>query len=81
VGADADIIVFDPAKAKMTAAAESPASFSRGMNYVIVEGQLLIEEGRMNLTLLPGQPIRRAVKPRGTIARITGLVDQREQGA
>jgi N-acyl-D-glutamate deacylase len=59
VGADADIIVFDPARIAATPSVEKPATLPSGMDYVIVNGVALIERGRMDPALLPGKQIRR----------------------
>lgn len=59
VGADADIIVFDPAKVRVTATMLKPASLSTGMDYVIVGGSVLIDQGSLNPAILPGRPVRR----------------------
>jgi N-acyl-D-glutamate deacylase len=62
VGADADIIVFDPARIKATPTVEKPAALPSGMDYVIVNGDVLIEQGRMDAALLPGKPVRRPAR-------------------
>lgn len=59
VGADADIIVFDPARVRATPSVEKPAALPSGMDYVIVNGAVLIDRGRMDPALLPGKPVRR----------------------
>lgn len=47
VGARADLVVFDPAAIKDNASYENPKQLSTGMSYVIVNGQLAIDGGRM----------------------------------
>ncbi|MBS0417016.1 MAG: amidohydrolase family protein [Proteobacteria bacterium] len=59
VGADADIIVFDPEKVAAMATVEQPAALSAGMEYVLVAGTLLIDKGRLNTAVFPGKAIRR----------------------
>ncbi|MGE0554611.1 MAG: amidohydrolase family protein [Gemmatimonadales bacterium] len=59
LGADADLIVFDPAQVRFNATQERPAQISTGMEYVLVNGTLLIDQGRLDPTAHPGQPIRR----------------------
>jgi len=59
VGADADIIVFDPERVAAVATVEQPAALSTGMDYVLVGGTPLIEKGRLNTTVFPGKAIRR----------------------
>ena len=45
VGADADILVFDPARVHVNATYENPEQPSDGMEYVFVNGQAAIENG------------------------------------
>jgi N-acyl-D-glutamate deacylase len=59
VGADADIIVFDPARIQAKPSVEKPTALPTGMDYVIVNGIVLIDRGRMDPALLPGKPVRR----------------------
>lgn len=60
IGCDADIIVFDFNRVEAVATIDKPAALSRGMEYVLVNGALLIEGGRLNKRLRPGRAIRRA---------------------
>lgn len=59
LGADADIVVFDPATVADRATYERPAQTSVGMRWVIVNGVLVISDGKLDLKALPGRPIRR----------------------
>ena len=47
----ADIIVFDPAEVKDNATFEEPTALSEGMAFVLVNGQLTIENGEYNQSL------------------------------
>ena len=60
VGSDADIIVFDPARVRANPSVEKPTELPTGMDYVIVNGAMLIKDGRMNAKLLPGTAVRRS---------------------
>lgn len=60
VGADADLIVFDPETITDRATFEHPAATSQGMRYVIVGGVPVVAEGRLVRQALPGKPIRRS---------------------
>jgi N-acyl-D-glutamate deacylase len=60
VGADADVIVFDPAQVTAVASAEHPAAVSTGMDYVIVNGVVLIDAGRLDPHVFPGRAVRRS---------------------
>jgi N-acyl-D-glutamate deacylase len=59
VGADADLIVFDPEKIRGNASIERPATLPSGMQYVVVNGAVLIDKGGLDPAVLPGRPIRR----------------------
>jgi len=61
-GADADIVVFDLAKTKDKATYIKPAQLSEGFEYVLVNGVLLIEDGELDLNVMPGKPIRNPIK-------------------
>jgi len=53
----ADVLVFDFARVRDLATYENPHQFSEGMRYVIVNGQLVLDDGRMT-GALPGQVLR-----------------------
>lgn len=60
VGKDADIVIFDLDSFKDTATFTKPNSLSQGMKHVFVNGQPIIENERLLLDALPGQPVRNA---------------------
>jgi N-acyl-D-glutamate deacylase len=64
-GADADLIVFDPATVTDRATFAAPAQTSVGMHYVIVNGTPVIWKGKLIRDALPGRPIRAAVRTNG----------------
>lgn len=59
-GADADLIVFDPATVADRATFKEPAQPSVGMRYVIVNGTPVISNGKLIRDARPGRPIRRS---------------------
>lgn len=57
-GFKADIVIFDPAKVKAPATRTKPKQFAEGIDYVIVNGQVVIEAGRHS-GALPGRALKR----------------------
>ncbi|MDP9159034.1 MAG: D-aminoacylase [Acidobacteriota bacterium] len=55
----ADVTVFDPATVRDVATFEKPNQLSEGMEYVLVNGKLVIEKGKMT-GALPGKVLRGA---------------------
>jgi N-acyl-D-glutamate deacylase len=62
VGADADVVVFDLATVADKATYAKPAQSSVGFDYVIVNGVVLVEKGKLNTSIMPGKPIRNQIK-------------------
>jgi N-acyl-D-aspartate/D-glutamate deacylase len=56
-GADADIVVFDPATVADRATYEKPSERSTGMRFVLVNGVVLIDKGSLVPNVLPGKSI------------------------
>lgn len=63
VGADADITVFDPDTVADRATYTEPALPSEGIEYVIVNGVIVVDDGELVANVRPGQPIRAAQTP------------------
>ena len=61
VGADADVVVFDPATVSDRATYQEPAQHSTGIRYVMVNGQLVVDNGELNADVQPGRPVRRGI--------------------
>jgi dihydroorotase/N-acyl-D-amino-acid deacylase len=55
----ADIAIFDPATVHDLATFENPNQLSQGMEYVLVNGVAVIDQGRMT-GALPGKVLRGA---------------------
>ena len=53
----ADVVVFDPAKVRDLATFENPSQLSQGMDYVLVNGMAVIDQGKMT-GALPGKVLR-----------------------
>ncbi len=63
VGADADIVVFDPDEIIDRATFEEPMQFSHGMVHVLVGGSVVVRAGALVEGVFPGQPVRRGRVP------------------
>jgi hypothetical protein len=59
VGADADLAVFDPEKVTDRATFENPAQYSEGIQYVVVNGTLVVNGGGLVSGVAPGRGVRR----------------------
>ncbi|HLZ18786.1 MAG TPA: amidohydrolase family protein [Smithellaceae bacterium] len=57
-GMDADIVIFDLDGIKVRATYENPRTPSLGMRYVMVDGQLVISDGKLLPDVRPGRPLR-----------------------
>ncbi len=61
-GADADIVVFDLARITDNATYASPARPSSGIDYVLVNGVVLVAEGELDSEVMPGRPVRNELR-------------------
>jgi len=59
VGADADIVAFDPATVSERGTFTRPAQTAVGMRHVLVNGTAIIRDGELVRDAKPGRPIRR----------------------
>ncbi len=57
-GMDADIVVFDLAKIKDTSTVEKPASFSMGIDYVLVDGKIVKTPEGLKKNIRPGKALK-----------------------
>jgi dihydroorotase len=57
-GADADITVFDPGRVIDTATFEEDLSKAEGVQYVLVNGVLVVRDGATVEGVFPGRPVR-----------------------
>lgn len=57
VGADADITIFNPNTVADQASFEKGLKFSTGIEYVLVNGTLVLKNGKTLNTVFPGQPV------------------------
>jgi N-acyl-D-glutamate deacylase len=61
-GMDADIVVFDPETIRDVGTYEEPNQPAVGVQSLLVDGELVVEGGRLILEAAPGRPIRRTVQ-------------------
>jgi dihydroorotase len=64
VGADADLVVFDAAHVTDRATYEKPDQYSDGIPYVVVNGVIVVDKGKLADGVFPGQPVRKAIASR-----------------
>jgi N-acyl-D-aspartate/D-glutamate deacylase len=57
VGADADLIVFDPQQVSERARYLDAKQYSKGILYVMVNGQLVVRHGTLVKDVFPGRPV------------------------
>lgn len=62
-GADADIVVFDPATIADHSTYQKPMEPSAGIKYLLVNGTLVINEGNLVSGIFPGRAITRSKEP------------------
>jgi hypothetical protein len=59
VGADADVVVFDPAQLRDRATYEVSTQPSAGVRHLVVNGEPVIQGGELVLHARPGRPVRK----------------------
>jgi N-acyl-D-aspartate/D-glutamate deacylase len=64
IGADADLVVFDPQQIIDRATFAEPALPSYGMQHVLVNGAFVVRDGQVQQGSYPGQPVRRGYNDR-----------------
>ena len=65
-GADADVVVFDPQTIRDRATFEKPMETSVGVRYLLVDGTVLIDDGKMAADVYPGRAVLGPGKARRT---------------
>ena len=58
VGADADVVVLDPATVSDAATYLAPTTPSVGVHHLLVAGTAVIRDGELVLDARPGRPLR-----------------------
>jgi len=57
-GMDADIVIFDYNTIRDRSTVEQPDLMSEGIRYVLVDGQVALDNGELNKKVRPGEPLR-----------------------
>jgi dihydroorotase len=57
VGADADLVLFDPNEVTERARYLDAKQYSKGFHYVIVNGQFVVQKGAIVKGVFPGRPV------------------------
>jgi N-acyl-D-aspartate/D-glutamate deacylase len=60
-GADADLVLFDPLRVRDRATFEVADLYAEGMQYVLVDGTVIVSKGALLEGRTPGRPIRAAL--------------------
>ena len=78
IGADADLVLFDPARVQDRATYAQPAQYSEGFEYVFVGGVPVVWRGKLKEDSFPGRPLRAALSPQRPVkAAALGDPDRR----
>lgn len=59
IGADADIVIFDPERVADRATFENPAQYSEGIPFLMVNGVWVVKNSEIQNGVLPGRALRR----------------------
>jgi dihydroorotase len=62
IGGDADITIFNPDWIIDQATYEEPSKYSRGINYVIVNGVVVVDKGSLLDNTFPGRAVRGMIR-------------------
>jgi N-acyl-D-glutamate deacylase len=60
-GMDADIVVFDPETISDVGTYQEPNQPAVGVQWLLVNGKPVVDQGKLILDAAPGQPIRRTI--------------------
>jgi imidazolonepropionase-like amidohydrolase len=62
VGADADLIVFDPDQVTDRSTYDAPQASSTGVEHVLVAGEPVVRDGSVVTSAMPGRPVVRSAR-------------------
>jgi N-acyl-D-aspartate/D-glutamate deacylase len=58
VGADADLTIFDPRSISDKSTFQNPAQYAEGIRFVVVNGVLIVKDGKLQSDVHPGRAVR-----------------------
>lgn len=58
LGADADLIIFDPQSIVDKSTFREPAKYAEGIKFVLVNGVVIVRDGQLQSNVYPGRPVR-----------------------
>ena len=58
VGVDADLTIFDPRSITDKSTFQDPAQYGEGIKFVLVNGVLIVKNGKLQSDVHPGRPVR-----------------------
>jgi dihydroorotase len=58
VGADADLTIFNPQSITDKSTFQDPAQYAEGIRYVVINGIVIVKDGRLQSNVYPGRAIR-----------------------
>jgi N-acyl-D-aspartate/D-glutamate deacylase len=62
IGADADLVAFDPQRVVDRSTFERPGAHSEGVTHVLVNGVFVVRDGRLVEGVSPGRPVRAPIR-------------------
>ncbi len=62
IGADADLTIFDAERIIDRATFEEPGKYSEGIQYVLVNGSLVVSDGKLRNDFSPGRAVRAPIQ-------------------
>ena len=62
VGADADITIFDPQTITERSTYEKPTTYSQGVQFVVVNGVVIVDNGQLKGGVAPGEAVRAPIQ-------------------
>lgn len=58
LGADADLTIFDPQSIVDKSTFQEPAKYAEGIEFVLVNGVVIVRDGQLQSNIYPGRPVR-----------------------